>query len=215
MVPLESEEFDFFSSLLHVDLGPLLAARLQVCDADLEFEHSVLLAQLLLFQLFDLTLEVFFAMLSLQLLAHGKCNRALVQNLVRLVRLLDVVPHAHQQEPTFRLVERHLPDDFIEALREELLTHRTQTCLTRLPLMQLLVEHLAQAGDVDSRGGHVRHVLDEVLALLDPLSRGHDAVENVFSPDRFVLQGWQSRFFHRCHNAEQVSVTIVWCLTYS
>jgi hypothetical protein len=57
-----------------------------------------------------------------------------------------------------------LTDDFVEALREELLANWTNATLTSLSLHQLLVEHLSQPGDIDSGRGLVTDILDVVFS---------------------------------------------------
>ena len=55
-------------------------------------------------------------MLSLKLLAHGKCHRRLIERLVCSIRLLDIVADTKQQEATLGLVKSDLTNDLIEAL---------------------------------------------------------------------------------------------------
>ena len=68
-----------------------------------------------------------------------------------------------------------------EALREELLTHRADSRLAGLSVHELGVEVLPQASNVDAGSGSVRHILDVMLSVLDPLGRRKDRVQDVLT----------------------------------
>ena len=137
-------------------------------------------------------------MLCLQLFAHGKCDSGLIEHLVGRIGHVHFVAHPEQKQSALGLVESHLANDLVEALAEQLVAHGAETRLASLALEQLLIEHFTQPGDVDSCGGLVAHVLDEVLALLDPLSRRQDRVEDIFSANRSIFHGGQRCFLHAC-----------------
>eukprot|EP00353_Schmidingerella_taraikaensis_P004336 CAMPEP_0185585990 /NCGR_PEP_ID=MMETSP0434-20130131/41973_1 /TAXON_ID=626734 ORGANISM="Favella taraikaensis, Strain Fe Narragansett Bay" /NCGR_SAMPLE_ID=MMETSP0434 /ASSEMBLY_ACC=CAM_ASM_000379 /LENGTH=172 /DNA_ID=CAMNT_0028206753 /DNA_START=238 /DNA_END=756 /DNA_ORIENTATION=- len=171
MVALESQKLNFLLALHILGRLPLLAANFVRLNALLELNHAILIAHSVIHKLLDFLFEVRLAMLSLKLLAHGEGDGALIQRLVGRVRKLHLVAHPEEKQAALGLVERDLSDDLVEALHEEFDAHWAQARLTCLPLDQLLVEHLAQTGHVDARGGRVAHILHEVHALLDPLAR--------------------------------------------
>ena len=57
-------------------------------------------------------------MLRLQLLSHGEGHGTLVKRLVSSDGHLDFVPDSQEEEAALGLAERHLSNDFIEALGE-------------------------------------------------------------------------------------------------
>ena len=105
--------------------------------------------------------------------------------------LLDVITDAKEQKSTERLVQSDLSDDFIETLAEELFSHGAEASRASLSLEQFLVEKLTQASDIDTCGILMGDLLDEMLALFDPLARGQDLVKNLFGADWAVLHRGQ------------------------
>ena len=104
--------------------------------------------------------------------------------------LLKVDRLTEEEEAALGLVERDLADDLVEALAEELLPDGADARLAGLSLHKLLVQELSEAGDVHTGGILVAHVLDVVLAGLDPLSGGKDGVQDVLGAG-LGLHGWQ------------------------
>jgi len=93
---------------------------------------------------------------------------------------LNLVAHAEEKNTTLGLTKSHLTDDFIEALAEKFFTNGANAALTGLTFHQFLVESLTETGNIDSGGFLVADVLDEVLAVLNPLARGEDGIDNLF-----------------------------------
>jgi hypothetical protein len=164
VVHLEGQEFLFLLSLLLVNFLSLFVSYLCRCDAGVQLDDSVGLAHLFRFKIDNLLLQIFLAVLSLQLFAHREGHRALVKSLVGLIRHFDVVPDSQEQEAPLRLVESHLADNLIEALAEQLFSDWAETGLAGLPLKKFLVEHFSKSGHIDSSGWHMAHILNEVLA---------------------------------------------------
>ena len=103
-------------------------------------------------------------MLCLQLLSHREGHRALVECLVSGDGHHDFVTDTEEKQTTLWQVQRHLTNDLIKALGEELLTDWADATLPSLTLHKLLVKHFTQSRDIDSRGGLMAHILDPVLA---------------------------------------------------
>lgn len=118
-------------------------------------------------------------MLGLELLAHGESDGGLVEGLVGSDRHFDLVAHTQKQQAALGFRQRHLPNDLVKALTEEFLTHWANARFAGLALHNLLVEHLSQTSDVDTGSLLMTHVLNVVLALLDPLSWRQDSVKDV------------------------------------
>lgn len=92
---------------------------------------------------------------------------------------LDFVSDTHREQSSLRQVQRDLSDDLIEAVREECFAHWADPTLLGLPLHEFLVEKLAQVGHVLARGRLMASILDQMLAFLDPLTRGQDRVQDI------------------------------------
>ena len=150
-------------------------------DLRFEFRDLVLKLRLLVLELLDRLLKVGLAVLSLQLLPHREGNGGLIKRLVGADRHLDLVPNSEQQQAALGLGQGNLTDDFVEALREELFTHRADARLTSLPVHQLRVKVLSKASHIDAGGRRVRHVRDVVFAILNPLVGRQDSIKNVFT----------------------------------
>ena len=125
---LESQELDFFFALSLIDIGALRDTLLGRLDAQFELDDPVLLADALSLLSLNHLLKVSLAVLCLLLLAHSKSDSALIESLVGLPRHLDVVTDAEQKKAAFWLIQRHLPDQLVEALTEELLAYWADTC---------------------------------------------------------------------------------------
>ena len=164
VVHLELKELFFFFASRFVNLVSLLSAHFSRLEPLLDLKDLIELALLLFLQVLDLTREALHAVLGLQLLPHSEGDCALVQSLVGLVGLLDVLTNAEEQHATGRLVQCHLPDKLIEALREELLSHRAEASLPRLAFKEFLIEQSPESGDVDSRRCFTAHILHVMLA---------------------------------------------------
>jgi len=172
------EEFKFLLALLVFDFFALRVTFLNGLDLGLQLDDLVLLLGLAGLQIGNTFLEVGLTVLSLELFAHGEGNRALVKSLIRGNSHLDLVTHTEEEDTALGLTEGHLTDDLIEALAEQFLAHGADAALTGLTLHELLVERLTEARDVHTGGFLVADVLDEVLAILNPLARREDSIYN-------------------------------------
>ena len=76
VIPLEDQEFFLFFTLCCVIGIALSITHFLRLDAQLDLNDFVLLSLPLVLLLFDLLLKFFLAVLSLELLAHGKGDRA-------------------------------------------------------------------------------------------------------------------------------------------
>ena len=115
-------------------------------------------------------------MLSLELLAHSEGDRAVVEGVVCLDVRVDIALHSEKEQATLRHVERHLADDLLKALLEELFTYRADTTFSGLALHQLLVKHLTEPCHVDPASRLGASLLNPVLAALDPFTRWDNSV---------------------------------------
>ena len=176
MVHLEGKEFLLLGSLRQISGPSLLVPRLESGNAGFEFDDLVLLPAPLIFLLDNLRLQFSLAMLGKKLFSHGEGHRALIQGLIGRVCLLDVVADAKEQKTSLGLIQSDLTNDLIEALLEELFTHRAKSSLSRLSLQQLLVEHFTKACNINTARWLVADLLDEVLALLNPFPWWQDAI---------------------------------------
>ena len=210
MVHLELKELHLFSSLVDINDALFLVSDFLCLNSSLKFNDLVLVSQFFVLQVEDLLFKVVLAMLRQQLLPHGEGDSALVQSLICSVSQLDIISDSQEEQAPLRLIKRHLSDNLIEALLEQFLTDGAEPGLTRLPLEQLLVEHLTEPGHIDTTGWLVAHLLHEVLTLLDPLSRRQNLVEDVLSPQRSFFHRWQSStLFDACYKFEKRGVTVV------
>ena len=76
----------------------------------------------------------------------------------------NLVSDTKQEKTSFREIEGNLTDNFIEALREKLFSHRADATLSCLTLHKLLVEHFSESRYIDSASRLVAHILDPVLS---------------------------------------------------
>lgn len=206
VVKLELDELLLVSQLDLVRGFPLLAACLVGLDPLLQLVDSVLHSQFVFFKLFDFDLKIFLSMLGLELLPHRKGDRTLIQSLVGLARLLDIVTDASQEQASDWLIESDLSDDFIEALAKEFFTDGAEATVPGLSLKQLLVEHLSKTGHIDPRCLLRAHVLNDVLALLNPLTGWQEGVEHIVGDHGLVIEGWQRCLLHRTWVSKKIQV---------
>ena len=144
------EELELLNALLLFNFLSLAVALLDGFDLRLELDDLILELGLLGFELLDFALEVGLAVLSLELLSHGKSDRALIEGLVSGDGHLDLITDSQEEEATLGLVEGHLSDDLVEALREELLADGADATFTGLTLHKLLIELLTEACNINT-----------------------------------------------------------------
>ena len=81
-------------------------------------------------------------------LGHAQVAARAVQRQVAHERHAQLVARAQQHEPSLGALDRHLPDQLVEQLGEELLAHRADPARPRLQPREPLIERAAQRGDV-------------------------------------------------------------------
>jgi len=170
------EELELLDALLLLNLLSLAVALLDGLDLGLELDDLILELGLLGLEFFDLALEVGLAVLGLQLLPHGESDRALVQGLVSGDGHLDLIADSQEEEAALGLIQGHLSDDLVKALREELLAHGADATLAGLTLHKLLIELLTEACDINTGRLLVGDVRDVMLSILNPLLRWEDGI---------------------------------------
>ena len=142
----------------------------------------LLLLLLALLQLSARFFKLRASMLCLELLAHGEGNRTVVERVVGLYVRVDVTLDAQKEQASLRHVKRHLANDLLEALLEELFANWADTAFPRLALHQLLVEHLTEPRHINPACRLRARLLDPVLAALNPLTRWDDRIQHVLAP---------------------------------
>ena len=192
------EELELLDALLLLHLLSLAVALLDGLDLGLELDDLVLELGLLGLELLNLALEVGLAVLGLQLLPHGESDGALVQGLVSGDGHLDLIADSQEEEAALGLIQGHLSDDLVEALREELLAHGADATLAGLTLHKLLIELLSEACDIYTRRLLVRDVGDVMLSILNPLLRREDGIQDVLGA-WLGLHGGQLSLLSRCY----------------
>jgi hypothetical protein len=91
-------------------------------------------------------------------LAVTENQTSLVQNLVRREGHLQVVPHTHQQNTSFRQIYCRLSDNLIEQLVVQTFTNWTDSTLSRLLLDEFGVERALQLLQLRATGVSSAHV---------------------------------------------------------
>lgn len=102
MIHLEGKELHLLSPLALISGFLLLVSNLEGFNTALDLNDLVFLSAFFILLFDDLLLQVILAVLSKQLLSHGKSHSALIQNLVGRVCLLDIVADTQEQETAFR-----------------------------------------------------------------------------------------------------------------
>lgn len=135
---------------------PVLFLLLPVCqlnlvDLMLQLVHLSLKFSALCLQSVDFVLHLLLLLFRLQCLPHSISNRRFIKCLVGLNCLTkrakyhsNLVSDSNQEESSFGAVNGNLSDQLIEALRVELLSNGTDSCLSGLSLLQSLVQLLLE-----------------------------------------------------------------------
>ena len=111
-------------------------------------------------QLLNGRLHLILLLLSHESLSHSISNGTFVQCLVCLDCHLYLVSDSDQQESSLCAVDGDLSDEFVEALRVQLLPHGADSCFPRLPSLQPLLQFVLEGDHVDSGGGRWGNVTD-------------------------------------------------------
>ena len=194
MLLLVFQEFDFLFAFLGFNVSALFVSLLNSFNLGLEFGHFILELSLLVFELLNSFLQLRLSMFGLQLFSHSECYRALVEGLIGGNSHFNFISHSEQKKASLWLAQSNLTDDFIETLRKQFFSDRANAALSSLAFHQLLVKHLSESGDVDSRCRLVAHILNIMLASFNPLTWGKDGVQNVFTAG-FGVHRWEVAFF--------------------
>ena len=157
-------------------LSPLVVSLNQVLDLlvhpltlTFEFEACFL-------QVRDVAAHLALSLLSGQRFAHAVSHGADVQFGEGVLGELDFVPSAHQQEASFRALDRDLADELIEALRVNFLALRTYARLFQLVCDPSAFELFLQIVHVGFRARGGRDVAHPQLSVLCVLLWGQDRV---------------------------------------
>jgi len=184
------QELYFLLSLLSLNFLALSVTLVDSFNLRFQFAHFVFELGLLVLELLDCLLQVGLSVLGLQLFSHGESDRRLIQGLVSSNRHLDLVSHSKKKKSSLWLAESYLSNDFIEALREKLLSDRTDATFSGLPFHELLIEHLSKPSNINSRSWLMADVLNVVLSKLNPLSGREDSVKDIFAT-WFCVHRWE------------------------
>lgn len=95
-------------------------------------------------------MELVHALFGLELFAHAILGGGFVEGLVSGQGHFVLVPDSHHQQPPFRTIDRHLPDNLIKRLTEQLLPDFTDPLSPGLPMLQSLLQFLFQRKDIIS-----------------------------------------------------------------
>ena len=87
------------------------------------------------FYVFDLDLNLCWALLRLESLPHTISYWTFVQSLIRLNSHFYLVTNTNKQKASLSAVDGHLPYNFIETLRVQLFSNRTNACLACLAFL--------------------------------------------------------------------------------
>lgn len=170
------QELYFFLSLLGLYFFPLQVTLFNCVDLCFQLNNFKVLSLAPCLKLFNAVVQVCLTMLGLNLFTHGKGNTRLVESLVSSDRHFNFVTDSQQQQTSLGLSQRYLSNNFIKALRKEFFPDWTDSAFTCLALHQFLVKHFSQTGNVNTGGLLVTHILDVVLAIFIPFSRGQNSV---------------------------------------
>ena len=120
-----------------------------------------------------------FTLFRFQSFSNPECNAGFVQSLIGHQRHLELVPDPQHEEASLHTVDGGLSDELVEALGVELPPDLADPRLPGLSLLQLLVQLLLQVHHVQPGGGGRADRLPPQLALLLPLPRRQDAVQDL------------------------------------
>jgi hypothetical protein len=99
-----------------------------------------------------------------------------------------LISHSDKQQTALTAIDCDLTDSFIETLVEQLLTHWTQSDLSRLSVQQSFLELFVQLDDLDFGGGSGEYGLHPELPIVcSVFFRREDLSEDVFGVVLFVL----------------------------
>lgn len=173
------EELDLIGSLLLLTFTSLIVSLGDGFDLALKLNHFVRLLLLFGLKLLDFLLKVGLTVLGLQLFAHGKCHRTLVESLVGGNSHFDFITDTEEEKSALWQIQSDLTDDLIETLGEELLTDWANTTLTSLSLHKFLVEHLSKSGYINSGSWLMTNILNVMLSLFNPFSSWQNGIQDV------------------------------------
>ena len=135
----------------------------------------------------DVLLHLIFSLLSHKSLAHSISDRTLVKRLIGLNCHLNLITNTHQKEAALCTVDSDLADKLIKTLGEEFLTEWTDTGLTGLSALELLVEPVLQINHINLSGGLGGNVTHPEATFMSELSWWQDRVEVVLITLLLVL----------------------------
>lgn len=121
-------------------------------------------------------------LVTIDYLAHSVGYAALVKSLISVDLISIFVSDSDQQQASLSTIDRYLPDEFIKALLEQLLSDGTDANVPCLPLFQSLVQFNLQLNHFCSGCRCRQHCLDPQLSIFHyEFLRRQYGSENVFS----------------------------------
>ena len=107
---------------------------------------------------------------------HAVGDWAVVKALEGLFSHAHLISDSKEQVTSFGTVNGDLADYLVEALTEQLFADWTDTTVTGLLRVQVLIKAFNKVDNIMCGGGRWRHVADPKLALFDDFLRWQNAV---------------------------------------
>ena len=134
---------------------------------------------LLLLKSVDFTLQLVHTLLSFSLLLHPVGNPFLIDSLVGRNSHFPLISDTHKDEPPFRGIKGDLPDNLVKSLGKYFFLDGTDPLRPGLQFKHGLLQLLLHQFHVLPLRLTVRHVLQIVQPVVDPLPRRKDDIEDV------------------------------------
>ena len=127
-----------------------------------------------------LTLQLVHPLLSLSLLLHPVDNPFLIDSLVGRNSHFPLISDTHKDEPPFRGIKGDLPDNLVKSLCKYFFLDGTDPLRPGLQFKHGLLQLLLHQFHILPLRLTVRHVLQIVQPVVDPLPRRKDDIQDVY-----------------------------------